>query len=337
MARKSINLTADKPSKEELLRRATGKSLPPGVTGTPPLAAGRAYVPTPQARDAMANVGFDPAALVEAEPTAPLPLPPALSVPFQAPAAAVPAATAEEAARTAAQTQVPGLSDAIKIATQAATQAPMPEIVPPPDKPSETGANLKPATCPHCLWDLAQTEGITAPTEIDKASFVHSILGNKVWVKTVSLFGGALEVTYRTLTSAEVDTCFKQVYSDWKAGNIKDMTSYYEQVNRYRLVLQLLEYRTAPRDGAPGMTEQLPDGYSAETNPGAEAFWEGTPTEGAVTNLPDIEKHVTTKLLTTETHFRAVSSACHQFNRLAARLEAMADNSDFWQPTKSPS
>jgi hypothetical protein len=32
-----------------------------------------------------------------------------------------------------------------------------------------------------------------------------------------------------------------------------------------------------------------------------------------------------------------VNNQCAMFNRLVAKLEALVDNSDFWQPTGAPS
>jgi hypothetical protein len=129
----------------------------------------------------------------------------------------------------------------------------------------------------------------------------------------------------------ELEVCYKQAYADQLAGKIKDTMSFWEEVNRNRLVLQLLDF--IPKESA---ATSLPEGYSRETNPTAETFWEVGNT-GDVTNIPQIKKFIFDKLLSTESSFRAVYGACHNFNRLAAKMEAMADNSDFWLPTKAPS
>jgi hypothetical protein len=50
-----------------------------------------------------------------------------------------------------------------------------------------------------------------------------------------------------------------------------------------------------------------------------------------------IEDYIFANVLKTEAMFRVVNTACNQFNRLVARLEAMADDSDFWRPTEEQS
>lgn len=216
-----------------------------------------------------------------------------------------------------------------------AAQAPAPGGAKPP---SETGAAYATLThCPHCAWDLSLPDGVE-PEYPAKLAFLHCMLGEKVFTKDYPLFAGAVVLTLRTLTTRELDTVYLQVHADLRAGKIQTQDDVYESINRYKLMLQIQEIRS---DSLSAFRKDLPDGYSKTKNPNATAFWV-TPEQEAgftadETGLPVIAEYVLENVLKTETIFRVMSGAYHRFNRLVSRLEAMADNSDFWKPTGGPS
>lgn len=201
-------------------------------------------------------------------------------------------------------------------------------------EPTELGVGGVTLThCPHCQWDLSVPD-VEEPNYADKMSFLHCMIGDKPYLKEIPLFGGAVVVVLRTLTTKEIDKVYSQAYKDRQDGKLPNELDYWERVNRYRLMLQLQSFRST---GANGFSKDLPDGYSQASNPTATGFWVTAEQEGQMapgdTGLPDIEAWMIDEVLKTEAVFRIVNNACNQFNRLVARLEAMADNSDFWKPT----
>lgn len=237
-----------------------------------------------------------------------------------------------------------------------AEAAPSPPPPPPPPATetkaatkSDTGADAQLSHCPHCNWDLALPD-IPEPPYADRMAYLHSLLGMKPHLKSYDIFGGNMSVTLRTLTTREIDIVYKQAYRDREMGGLPNEMDYWERINRYRLLLQLVGLRTASKDG---FFHELPDGYSKSTNPGASGVWvdaeresimaaeAGTPGADATTlsetGLPAIESWITENVLKTEAIFRAVMRVSSEFNRLMSKMEAMADNSDFWSPTGAPS
>lgn len=214
--------------------------------------------------------------------------------------------------------------------------------VPPPEyaaqATSDTGAaHATLSHCPHCQWDLADVD-VPEPPYADKMGFMHSVLGLKPFVKAYPLFNGLMDVTFRTLTTREVDKVYAQTYADRDAGKLPTDWDYYERLNRYRMILQLHTVKVA---GENGMFKELPDGYSKATNNTSSGVWVTPDQEAALginkTGLPDIEEFLIDEILKTEHVFRTVNAQCNQFNRLCSKLEAMVDNSDFWKPTEAQS
>lgn len=192
-----------------------------------------------------------------------------------------------------------------------------------------TGSTPRIQTCPHCSWDMSLPV-IAEPTYDEKMGFLHSVLGQKTFVHQYEIFGGNVVVRFRTLTTKEMDTIYRQVFSEREGGEITTIQDYWEKVNRYKLYLQLT-YLTAV-DGS--FTHTLPDGYSAETNTHATECYKFKPANPDHSYLPEIEEYVLGEVLRTETIQRSVNTICARFNRLVAKLEAMIDNSDFWNATE---
>lgn len=212
---------------------------------------------------------------------------------------------------------------------QRAEAAAPPAAPQPPQPPPETGANAQLAVCPHCSWDLTQADPVE-PTYGDKMSFLQCMLGGVPYTKEYRLFGGTLAVKFRTLTMRELDLVYLQTAADKMPTEI----DYYERLNRYRFGLQLGLVRS---DGPGGFVHDLPDGYSHAANQSATGVWVTAEQEAAMspqeTGLPHVIDYVITDVLKTEAVFRVLHNTCSEFNRLVAKLEAMADNSDFWKPT----
>lgn len=166
-------------------------------------------------------------------------------------------------------------------------------------------------------------------------AFLHSLLGQKSFVKEYELFGGTVTVTFRTLTTQELNACYAVAVVERNRGDLINQMEFWERVNRLRLVLSLLSLNTAET------TTALPDGLSRATNKRASSYWEDQ-------NMPErtgpddygivhIEKWVLDNVLCTESLNRTVSNAANKFNRLVSKMEVMVDNSDFWKATEEPS
>lgn len=197
---------------------------------------------------------------------------------------------------------------------------------------SSTGADVKLSICPHCNWDLQEPD-IAEPAYKDKMVFLHALLGQKPYIKEYELFGGHVLATFRTLTTSEIDVIYKQAWRDRETQKILTEIDHWERINRYRLFLQLSSLKSS---GSDGFSYDLPDGLSKETNPNCEATWNigENVLHPMDTPLPLIEEWLVQNVLRTEALFRVVNFQCSQFNRLVARLEALADNSDFWKQTE---
>jgi len=199
-------------------------------------------------------------------------------------------------------------------------------------EPDDMGLGDMLQECPHCGWDLS-APAIPEPSYGEKQAFLQSILGQKPFLKDYVLLGGAVRARFRTLTTPEIDTVFKQVLWERQQGMIATVEDYWEKINRYRLYLQLSRLEGKQPEG---FLHDLPDGYTREANPGAVSFWKfECPPEQ--TGLPLIENWLIANVLRTESLQRVINNQCSQFNRLVARLEALVDNSDFWSKTAEQS
>lgn len=274
------------------------------------------------------------------------------------------ATQATEAAQQASA--IPGLSAAAKLAARVQQEAfeidddrpkaaaPAPEPVagytvhevnldPPAAKPtpaapaavSDTGANAGPSICPHCLWHTDDSD-IKEPPYADKMAFLRAMCGQKPFSKTYELYGGQAYVTFRSLMVREVNEIYRQTYVDRNSGKFQNDLDYYEQLNIYRLCLQLQKF-TWP--GPDGFDFDLPDGLSMDTNEFATGVWTKVPHDpmNPEAILPEVENHIREHVLKTESLMKTINLACSDFNRLLAKLEAVAQNPDFWKPTGEPS
>lgn len=200
-----------------------------------------------------------------------------------------------------------------------------------PAEPLETVGGELLTRCPHCERDLTDP-AVPEPAYAEKQMFIQSILGQKPFHKEYTLLGGSLRVTFRTLTTREVDTIYKQAFREREEGKQATTEDFWEVVNRYRLYLQLI------RMESDAFLHDLPDGYDELTNPHATAFYKFDPPENPKeTGLPMIADYMEADILRTESLQRIVNIACSRFNRLVAKLEGVVDNSDFWKPTEGQS
>jgi hypothetical protein len=207
-----------------------------------------------------------------------------------------------------------------------------PEPEPEPEIPEASAfADDEPEKCDHCGWRRGMPD-IPEPEYGEKMAFLQSVLGQKPFIKDYPLMGGQLHVRFRTLTTREIDLIYKQVLREKERGQIPSYEDHVERINRYRLYLQIIQVT------GPGLHKELPDGYDKESNPYAEAVYKfDPPADPRETALPQIEAYLADEILRTEVLHRMMQTQCARFNRLVSKMEAMVDNSDFWQPTEGQS
>jgi hypothetical protein len=199
---------------------------------------------------------------------------------------------------------------------------------------SDMGTDKVMSECPHCRWPL-DVPDIPEPDYADKLSFLHAILGEKSYEKSILLLGKQLEVVFRSLTTKEMDAIYRQASMERTSGALASPLDFFERINRLRMYLQLKSLRSV------GFHHDLPEGLSNETNSLATSFWADTEVAAITelgpeaTGLTQVEHYMLTSVLPTEMLNHIVFNACNQFNRTVAKLEAMVDNADFWQETES--
>lgn len=236
----------------------------------------------------------------------------------------------------------------VQFTPPAATTVPLPlripkppPVEPPPAEPeegaaggSETGADLPPPLCPHCGWPRDVPDA-TEPTREDKLAYLACFLGNVPFTKVFKLFDGRVAVSFRTMTAKEIDAIYLQTYFDEKAGKVNGPMERYERLNRYRLYLQLQQIFDV--EGQRLMAD-LPDGMDGQTAPHAKAVWDVAGVDPTCeTPLPTIEDHIVTNVLGNESWHRILTITNNEFNRLVAKLEAIAGSPDFLTETGVPS
>lgn len=217
----------------------------------------------------------------------------------------------------------PSVQKAIRVADEAAN---IPVEADDPERDTPSGSlPAEQRNCPHCGYPQELPYEVK-PTENDKIVFQASVLGDIPFEKTYAILGGRLEVTFRSLTQAELDALFADGFIRRQSGELPTQDDFWEIVNRNQFYLQLVKI------SGPGRLTSFPEGLSPKTNPGKKSYWCEDCEGGAVRKL---EEDVHTKVRD-ETTFRILRQQCNEFNRLRAHLEAMAERPDFWPATASP-
>lgn len=210
------------------------------------------------------------------------------------------------------------------------------ETEPDADGDDETGVGSIKQVCVQCGWDQ-EVPTIPEPEHKDKISFLHAILGHKVFSKKYTMFGGNLRITFRTLSIREIDILYQAAFQAQKEERILTATDYYEYLNRLRLYLQLTSFSAKTTS----MQIKLPEGLSRDTHEGCNSYWDEFLKKEGIFNpdkalIHQISDYVIDRVMKTEHLQRTITHECSKFNRLVAKLEASVDNPDFWNETEQP-
>jgi hypothetical protein len=198
----------------------------------------------------------------------------------------------------------------------AATPSPTAAATPSPAAASVVGTTVPPAECPHCGHGLADPP--TEPSEDDKYHFAQTVLFGAPFTRRYELLGGRLKVSFRTLSTTSADLCLRQCGLDTAAGELKTLNEFVPRLISYRMAAALasvwvddVEYDVAgPADQMLAEARQKVD----------------------LTPLPALLRAVRSmKPLDQEPVWRLLQVQYQRFARLAAVLEARADDPNFWQ------
>ena len=190
------------------------------------------------------------------------------------------------------------------------------------------GALAPMPNCPRCDFPLHLEETVEV-TESDKLNFLQALLGLTQFKKTYHLYGGNLIISLRSLTPEEVDTCFRQVFSDAAHGRVATRSDEHENLVRYRTVLQIVSMQGDNLDlKLPGSLAEWVDSLSPEKRKELEKE-DDTPMVSIWSRFMDKINH-------SESIHRTLLSAVGNFNQLVNKLEANKDTEDFWKATDTP-
>jgi hypothetical protein len=189
--------------------------------------------------------------------------------------------------------------------------------------------------CPYCGWDQ-ELPVLVEPTNMDKQSFLQSILGQKVYSKIYGVLGNQLNIGFRGLTLGEIDSCYQAASAALKKEVFSTQTDYYEYANRLRMSLQLISLVSANNQ----MYIKLPDGLNRSVNPSAMLYWDDfLESKNLLTDatlVEQVQTYISANVLTTEHLQRIVTTKCTDFNRLISRLEVSVNDENFWKEIELP-
>ena len=83
-------------------------------------------------------------------------------------------------------------------------------------------------------------------SETDKELFFKSILADKPYQESFSLFDGQLSLTFRAMTVQENTDVVNQIVADRKLGTASDTDAYFVTISTYRLAMCLVSIGTEP-------------------------------------------------------------------------------------------
>lgn len=186
-----------------------------------------------------------------------------------------------------------------------------------PTPADPASAQPAPEHCSHCGWATRVVDD-TAVSDTDKTEFVYAVVRGQRFSKTYTALGGQMAITFRGLTSSEVDTIYRQVVMDAQADEKQSAMGgeafYWRNLNGYRLVLSLARVASV---GAGAI--EVPTLEEHSTNPRHGEF-----------PLLHLHKLVFAEALKTEHQRNIAALAFREFQDLQAKLEARSRDPNFY-------
>ena len=193
------------------------------------------------------------------------------------------------------------------------------------DTSADSGLMSKDAilTCPHCGWDTTKADLVEIDAD-DKLDFVQSILGGIRYKKVYEIFGGRLKVTFRTLTTAESDMAYKQLVvdaqNDVQSKIVGDTSFYWRTLMAYRVAMAVERLES--------------DVNIVEIPPILEIEVDDEKYQRPNTKLFALFDDLVEQIIPTELMRNTISHLYTEFQSLCEKLQAMAEQKDFWKATK---
>jgi hypothetical protein len=179
------------------------------------------------------------------------------------------------------------------------------------------------SNCPHCGWDLKKSDDVVVSDD-DKINFVQSILGSVRFKKAYQLFGGRITIVFRTLTVAESDMAYKQLIvdsnNDIQSRIISDTMFYWRTLMAYKAVMSVerIESEAGVLQIDPIMDIEVDPSEYKKPN----------------TKLFALFDDLVEQIMPSDVMRNAVSNCYNQFNSLVEKMQAMAEDKDFWKAIK---
>lgn len=226
----------------------------------------------------------------------------------------------------------------------------MPPPLPPEAEEVESGSNpeFKPDAepththsfgfCRQCGWDQ-RVPPVAEPTRAEIMDFLYVSLGQKVYSKEYSRFGGRIKLRLRTLYVRELEALYEAAYKAQKVGIVNTPTEYYDYINRMRLYLQVS--RVAITTSENQIIHNLPDVLNKTFGSSTGQDWieklkTDTKYNEKVPLMQQVQSYMMDNILVTETLQRMVIDTCATFNRLVAMLESRIKDENFWNEMEMP-
>jgi hypothetical protein len=163
--------------------------------------------------------------------------------------------------------------------------------------------------CRHCGHNQAIKDVIEV-TEVDKIGFLQTLLGLQPFAKEYKLYGGRFTLQLRTLLPEEMDTCFRQVFTDRQKNRTTNPAEEAEHLARYKASLQVV------RLTGPGLNYVAPQEHPEAPKGDTYVY------QAWLQFQQDVDR--------SETLHRILLGTVNRFNLLVSRLEDNADNENFW-------
>ncbi len=181
----------------------------------------------------------------------------------------------------------------------------------------DTGATLPVTHCPRCGCDIEHYATVV-PTHEQKYAYLAMLLGGPEarFRQDVPIFGGAITLTFRSLTAADGRLAFEQLRVDHLRTPIAGDLAFLGRLTEYRMALSLdrVAFQGAGSTRIPVATTTDEEPAGATDVP-----------------LPEIVNWLRDEVLVSESLTRTTLEAFKEFQRLVEALEEKADDPDFWK------
>jgi len=194
---------------------------------------------------------------------------------------------------------------------------------PKPSPLAINNAQLPPAVCPCCKWNLSQEY---TPAELDlsdQRAYLVYVLGGPAFTKTYSCWGGLCQVTFKTSSSEEEELFIELFSKEQQEQKLNIIPVANRKFNQYHTALSLKAIQYAPEVQLTAPV--VPSVWSFEFNP-----------DTTHTRLEYFMEKWYNRMITSVELQQELIEHWKEFNRLLIRLQQELYDKDFWHgPTSA--